>query len=121
MARLTLRAVLTRHHLAPLLDTAELLASELLTNAYLHSNGPASVRLRWTDGTLRIGVWDTNAAPPCAQDTGTGSESGRGMRVVELCAATWGWFALGDELFGICGKYVWCDLQFRPGEFATAA
>ncbi|MFD7815870.1 ATP-binding protein [Streptomyces sp. NPDC059785] len=37
VARMTLRAVLPAYGLTELLDTAELLASELTTNAYRHT------------------------------------------------------------------------------------
>src|SRR5207249_791784 len=46
IARTTLRAILASHDLAHITDMAELLACELVTNAYLHSDGPSSMRLR---------------------------------------------------------------------------
>jgi anti-sigma regulatory factor (Ser/Thr protein kinase) len=46
VARVTLRAVLDAHGLAPLVDRAELLASELATNSVRHTKGPASVLLQ---------------------------------------------------------------------------
>ncbi|OEU86475.1 ATP-binding protein [Streptomyces oceani] len=111
IARSTLHAVLLRNGLPQLLDTAVLLASELLTNAYLHSAGPASLRLRWAERTLRLGVWDTDPHPPVP--TGpleTEQPHGRGLLLVRVCADTWGWFPLGDERSGLRGKYVWCEL-----------
>ncbi|WP_449348540.1 hypothetical protein [Streptomyces shaanxiensis] len=42
-----------------MLDAVELSVSELVTNAYLHTEGPASLRLTGlADGRLRVGVWD---------------------------------------------------------------
>ncbi len=41
-------------------DTAELLASELVSNAVLHTRGPACLRLRFRDGILQIGAWDAD-------------------------------------------------------------
>lgn len=116
IARSTLHAVLVRHGLAQLLDTALLLATELLTNAYLHSDGPASLRLRWRSGTLRIGVWDTDPTPPSKEIhvAGTNEESGRGLLLVRVCADEWGWFLLGDDIFGARGKFVWCELGTNP-------
>ncbi|SES04427.1 hypothetical protein SAMN04487983_10291, partial [Streptomyces sp. yr375] len=64
VCRLTLRPILTVHGLAGLLDTAELLASELVTNAVLHTKGPACLRLRFRDGVLQIGAWDADPEPP---------------------------------------------------------
>lgn len=65
IARTTLRAVLTGHGMPQLADTAELLASELVTNAYRYSTGPATLRLRALGGTrLRVSVWDANPHIP---------------------------------------------------------
>jgi hypothetical protein len=89
---------------------------ELLTNAYLHSDRPASLRLRWRSGTLRIGVWDTDPTPPGVEDRGAkpDEESGRGLLLVRVCADEWGWFLLGDDVFGARGKFVWCELGAKP-------
>lgn len=127
IARSTLHAVLVRHGLAELLDTAVLLASELLTNAYLHSRGPASLRLRWKDGVLRLGVWDSDPTPPAPADPADPAapavEGGRGLHLVRACADDWGWFLLGDDIFGARGKYVWCDLGIKrdPDGWSFAA
>ncbi len=129
IARSTLHVVLVRHGLAELIDTAVLLASELLTNAYLHSRGPASLRLRWKQGVLRLGVWDTDPTPPHpagpadrAHQPAT-AETGRGLHLVRACADDWGWFLLGDDIFGARGKYVWCELGAKPSrpEWSVAA
>ena len=115
VARSTLHAVLARHGLAGLIDRALLLASELLTNAYLHARGPASLRLRWQRGVLRLGVWDTDPTPPApAPAKAMAAEGGRGLLLVCTCADDWGWFLLGDDVFGARGKYVWCDLATKP-------
>lgn len=125
IARSTLHAVLVRHGLADLLDTAALLATELLTNAYLHSDGPASLRLRWGGGTLRLGVWDLDPTPPDGdgQVADVDRESGRGLLLVKVCADRWGWFLLGDDVFGARGKYVWCELGTKadPAQWDIAA
>lgn len=115
VARSTLHAVLVRHGQAAMLDTAGLLASELLTNAYLHSEGPASLRMRWTDDVLRLGVWDSDPRPPEQLPMGPmpadEAQSGRGLLLVAVYADDWGWFLLGDDAFGPNGKFVWCDLR----------
>lgn len=124
IARSTLHAVLVRHGLDGLLDTALLLASELLTNAYLHSHGPASLRLRWQHGVLRLGVWDTEPKPPEPTDPACVSgEGGRGLLLVRACADDWGWFLLGDDIFGTRGKYVWCEIGTKrhAGDRSVAA
>lgn len=44
ICRRTLRDILTTHHLTDLLEPAELLASELVTNALRHTDGPTARR-----------------------------------------------------------------------------
>ena len=65
IARATLRTVLAAHDLAHLTPTAELLASELLTNAHLHTKGPYMLRLLSGEpDRLRVAVWDTDPRVP---------------------------------------------------------
>ncbi len=63
VSRRTLRLILTMHGLTALLDPAELLATELIANAVLHTKGPAALRVRWSNGTLWIGAWDADPEP----------------------------------------------------------
>ncbi|MFH8463825.1 ATP-binding protein [Streptomyces sp. NPDC017991] len=133
IARVTLRAVLAGHGLTQLVDVAELLASELVTNAYRHSSGPAALRLRGLAGRgLRLSVWDTNPhipppfdrrsrpsrpAPAPVEDDG-----GRGLFLVCHYADAWGGYRLGDDLFGANGKLLWCELgESAAGRAGTAA
>jgi anti-sigma regulatory factor (Ser/Thr protein kinase) len=112
VCRRTVRLILTMHGLIRLTDVAELLATELVSNAVRHTKGPASLRLHWRVGVLRIGAWDSDPKPPpsstefvCAAD----AETGRGLELVRACADDWGWHPLrrgGDR-----GKCVWCDLR----------
>lgn len=111
ISRRTLRLILTMYGLIHLVDTAELIASELVSNAVLHTKGPAALRVSWSDGVLRIGAWDANPEPPDPpHDVAnlTGAENGRGTALVRACADVWGWHPLSR--FGHRGKYVWCDL-----------
>ena len=112
VSRRTLRLILTMHGLIRLVDLAELLATELVSNAVRHTKGPAALRLRWRDGVLRIGAWDANPEPPDpAPASGQSSldlETGRGLALVQACADVWGWHPLARGADR--GKYVWCDL-----------
>ncbi|MFI9563264.1 ATP-binding protein [Streptomyces rishiriensis] len=111
VCRRTLRLVLTLHGLVGLVDTAEPLASELMSNAVLHTKGPACLRLRFRDGVLQIGAWDADPEPPeppCRLEEVTGAESGRGMGLVRACADVWHWQPLSR--MGRRGKLVWCEL-----------
>ncbi|WP_405599471.1 ATP-binding protein [Streptomyces sp. NBC_01410] len=110
IARSTLRAVLRAHCMAELTETAELLASELVTNAHRYAQGPCGLRLRAPEPhRLRLGVWDANPeipppfkgalSPPVAE-----AECGRGLHLVELCADSWGACPLPQG-----GKLLWVE------------
>ncbi|MFJ4549615.1 ATP-binding protein [Streptomyces sp. NPDC088817] len=111
ISRRTLRLILTMHGLIRLVDTAELPATELVSNAVRHTKGPAGLRVRWSADVLRIGAWDTDPAPPeppAPLEQAVDLEEGRGLALVRACADLWGWQPLSRE--GNRGKYVWCDL-----------
>jgi anti-sigma regulatory factor (Ser/Thr protein kinase) len=107
-----------------LTDTAELLASELITNAYLHAAAPYALRIRALEPhRLRIGVWDSSPEIPPPFDGGLpnplGSpalaEGGRGLQLVRLCADDFGAYRLGGES-GHTGKLLWVEcVQRAPG------
>ncbi|MGK9460525.1 ATP-binding protein [Streptomyces sp. G6] len=111
VSRRTLRLILTMHGLIHLVDTAELLATELVSNAVRHTKGPAALRVRWAVGVLRVGAWDADPEPPEPPGEWASlaeAEEGRGLALVRACADVWGWQPLARG--GNRGKYVWCDL-----------
>ncbi|MET7437411.1 ATP-binding protein [Streptomyces sp. NPDC004082] len=117
VSRRTIRLILTMHGLIGLTDVAELLATELISNAVRHTKGPAALRVRWSPpGTLRIGAWDTDPEPPEppapsgqeGQEEQEHPEQGRGLTLVRACSTEWGWHPLARH--GNRGKYVWCEL-----------
>ncbi|MER5543396.1 ATP-binding protein [Streptomyces sp. CG4] len=112
VCRRTLRLILTLHGLIGIVDTAELLAAELVSNAVRHTKGPAALRVRRTpEGTVWIGAWDTDPAPPDpprSLEQVAELEDGRGLGLVKACAEYWGWQPTAR--FGDRGKYVWCEL-----------
>ncbi|MBC2868231.1 ATP-binding protein [Streptomyces mexicanus] len=111
VSRRTLRLILTMHGLIRLVDLAELLATELISNAVRHTKGPAALRVRWSAGVLRIGAWDadpTPPEPPVPLEQVVDLEEGRGLALVKACADLWGWQPLSRE--GNRGKVVWCEL-----------
>ncbi|GAA4007995.1 ATP-binding protein [Streptomyces marokkonensis] len=115
VCRRTLRLILTMHGLIRLVDVAELLATELVSNAVRHTKGPAALRVRWAAGVLRIGAWDADPTPPQPPesfDRDADREDGRGLALVRACADVWGWQPLARE--GNRGKYVWCQLDTAP-------
>ncbi|MBT2401635.1 ATP-binding protein [Streptomyces sp. ISL-100] len=129
VARMTLRAVLGGHGISELIDVAELLTSEVVTNSYRHSDGPASLRMRSMEGgRLRVSVWDTNPVIPAPFDKPPtllpflpepdDSTGGRGLLLVQLCADNWGGFSVGA---GLGGKLLWFELGQPDVAFAFAA
>ncbi|MFD7770808.1 ATP-binding protein [Streptomyces sp. NPDC059787] len=111
VSRRTLRLILTVHGLIRLVDVAELLATELVSNAVRHTKGPAGLRVRWSPpGTLRIGAWDADPQPPePPRPFEDETEDGRGLALVRACADVWGWQPPARQ--GSRGKYVWCELS----------
>ncbi|CAM5674869.1 ATP-binding protein [Streptomyces aurantiogriseus] len=127
VARMTVRAALDGHGMREVLDVVELLTSELVTNAYLHTRGPASLRLTALGGgRLRVGVWDSHphipapfAKPPGDRLTVAPlhSESGRGLYLVQEYADSWGGWPIGDDndrLGRGAGKLLWFEVGGRP-------
>lgn len=110
IARCTLRAVLTAYGLAPMIEVAQLVAAELVANALEHSTGPVSLRLHWQGRKLRLGVWDTSPDKPEFLTVTDEAERGRGMWLITGLAAAWGCYLLGEEPFGLTGKFVWADI-----------
>ncbi|GGV53259.1 ATPase [Streptomyces longisporoflavus] len=109
IGRRTLRLVLNAHGLPHLAEAAELLATELVSNALRHTKGPAALRLRWAGRVLRIGVWDADPTPPePASRVAAYAEEGRGLGLIRSCSDGWGWYPLGGS--DGSGKYVWCEL-----------
>ncbi|MEV6592825.1 ATP-binding protein [Streptomyces acidicola] len=98
VARATLRTVLAAHHLTRLTPTAELLASELLTNAHAHTEGPYALRIRSVErDRLMVAVWDADPKVPDAFKEGApvdvppeDVEHGRGLHLVRACADSLG-------------------------------
>ncbi|MFC8867697.1 ATP-binding protein [Streptomyces sp. NPDC057148] len=131
VARMTVRAALGGHGRHEVLDTVELLTSEMVTNAYRHTRGPCSLRLTaLSDGRLRVGVWDSHphipapfAQPPDGGRTAVvppeTADGGRGLHLVQACADSWGGWSLGADPLGRgAGKLLWFEVrcvQTAPG------
>ncbi|MCZ4125488.1 ATP-binding protein [Streptomyces sp. H39-S7] len=114
IARCTLRAVLKAYGLAPMIDVAQLVATELVANALEHSRGPVSLRLHWRQRKLRLGVWDSSPEKPEFLTVTNEAEGGRGMWLITGLAAAWGFHLIGEEPFGLTGKLVWADIAPEP-------
>ncbi|SEQ11653.1 Serine phosphatase RsbU, regulator of sigma subunit [Streptomyces sp. yr375] len=103
-ARAVVREQLHDWGLAKPADTAELLVSELVTNALRHSHRrPVGLRLVRGE-TLLCEVEDDDHELPTLLSAGPGDEFGRGLRVVSTLAREWGTSRTG------AGKSVWFEL-----------
>jgi anti-sigma regulatory factor (Ser/Thr protein kinase) len=94
MARFYIRAALSYHALDGYAENAELVASELITNAITHAGAPAiSLELTCLEGTraLAIVVTDPSPLPPVKHDPAADAEHGRGLHIVDALSARWGW------------------------------
>jgi hypothetical protein len=96
-ARLHARQVLWEWQLTGLSDSAELLVSELVTNAIHISRAnarAAPVRL-WLLGDrarAMILVQDASLLPPVRMSACENDDNGRGLLLVENFSAQWGWY-----------------------------
>jgi len=103
-ARAVVREQLHEWGLGKLVDVAELMVSELVTNAVRHSRGrPLELRLVRGD-TLLCEVDDDDHDLPSLMSAGPTDEHGRGLRVVSTLAREWG--ASRTK----AGKTVWFEL-----------
>jgi PAS domain S-box-containing protein len=107
-AREYARAQLTSWDLEPLVDTAELLVSELVTNALRYGEGEIRLRLL-LDRTLVCEVWDAGLVQPRRRRARDTDEGGRGLQLVGLLSAAWGSRRTPR------GKTVWFELPLPNG------
>jgi anti-sigma regulatory factor (Ser/Thr protein kinase) len=114
-ARLHARLVLREWGLpAHMEQAAELVVSELVTNAIEHGSAgiPATVRI-WLSsdgGTVAINVWDSSSRPPVATNAGAEAASGRGLMIVAALSKEWG--SSGADP----GKVVWAVIDEESGQ-----
>ncbi|MFE7208972.1 ATP-binding protein [Streptomyces sp. NPDC057611] len=114
-ARLLLREQATSWKLPDeVTETAMLLLSELMTNAYRHAKAPGrEIRARCVlseEGRLRISVTDANDTLPAPREASLEDESGRGLTLVETLADDWG----AEHREAGIGKSVWFELASDP-------
>ena len=104
-ARRFVASVLREWELDELVDPANLVVSELATNAVVHARSGFTVSLTHDGPVIRIAVGDGASSVPQRAAGGAGVPRGRGLPIIEAVAARWGHFALDR------GKLVWAELS----------
>jgi serine phosphatase RsbU (regulator of sigma subunit)/anti-sigma regulatory factor (Ser/Thr protein kinase) len=112
-ARSLIRDPLKRWGLEDLIDSTELLVSELVTNAIKYANGEVLLRLVLEPESLVCEVHDSSPALPRVLQVDKDAENGRGLHVVSQMASRWGMRRTAG------GKVVWCE-QLVPAEVTEA-
>jgi len=124
VTRRYLKQLLTSWNQAALIDTAQIVASELVANAVTAAQAPDSGGLldgRWpgpqpieltvrrSNVSVIIEVRDPSPNPPVLRQAGPADEGGRGLLLVDILGTRWGHYATGHG-----GKVVWCEIGIPP-------
>ncbi len=97
---------MTRHVAQPVVETVELLTSEVVTNAILHTGSAPELVVRVVEARVRVEVHDTSSAVPVVLEPDPYEQGGRGMRIVDGLARAWGVEHVPT------GKRVWFEVPF---------
>lgn len=98
--------------------TLELLTSEVLTNAVVHTRAHRRIALHaeCRDDCVRVAVTDPDPTLPLVRPGSPVRAGGNGMRIVDALASRW-----GVELHPGRGKTVWFETPVHPaGHLLTA-
>jgi anti-sigma regulatory factor (Ser/Thr protein kinase) len=117
-ARLHAKNILREWDLAHVANDAELIVSELMTNALtaagpLPNIEPVVLHLQASDEYLVIQVWDALPTAPAPRPHAIDSETGRGLEIVSLLSDRWGFYRPAEG-----GKLVWAALVTGAGPSA---
>lgn len=92
-------------------ELAELLVSELVTNAILHARTTINLDVAKTDRGVRIRVADGSRRGPRQRGFSDEATTGRGLTLVQTLATAWGtdsaakgktvWFELTEEVMAL--------------------
>ena len=96
-------------------DAAELLLSEVVTNAFVHAGGVVKVHVRASPAGVRVEVEDRSSHHPVRRWFAPTAGTGRGLQLLDELADRWGSHARPHG-----GKVVWFELGTQPSEAAEA-
>lgn len=97
-----------------LLDTVELLLTEMVTNAVVHAGSGSTVSVQLLADHVHVEVRDRDRRAVQPRLVNDDAESGRGLALVEALARSWGTTPFAD------GKIVWFDVD-RPAPLPSDA
>ena len=89
-------------------QAADLMTSELVTNAVLHGTGRLTFGVRTDSRLCRVEVGDDDTGRPRVSVADEVAEGGRGMLIVDALASDWGVVERGP------GKVVWFEVAAHP-------
>ncbi len=105
-ARRFVRDVLMSRQVADgVVDTVELLTSEVVTNAIIHGRSGPQLAVTVAGNVVRVAVQDLSPEVPVRRLGRLDDVSGRGVVIVEELATSW-----GVELVGNGSKRVWFEV-----------
>lgn len=111
LARRFVRGTLEQWHADDdVVDTAELCASELVTNAVIHSGTASTISARQDGDYVMVMVQDRGSEGPAPEMTALGPEAiaGRGLSLVDALASAW------SAERNMDGTTVWFELPLHP-------
>jgi anti-sigma regulatory factor (Ser/Thr protein kinase) len=94
-----------RDYASDTVDAAQLLVSELVTNAILHAGSDVRVAVIAQDDRVRVEVADHGATMPKLLANRLDRQDGRGLAIVDRVARRWGADTQPE------GKVVWFELD----------
>jgi anti-sigma regulatory factor (Ser/Thr protein kinase) len=86
------------------LDTVELLVTEVVTNAVLHARSEAKVVIRLLPDAVRVEVIDDDDSFPVRRKARSDQPGGRGLELVEQMSRAW-----GIDMLSV-GKRTWFEV-----------
>lgn len=107
-ARRFVRRIAEPCEASEVVQRAELLVSELVTNAIQRAREPVEVGIDVDDRLLRVEVYDAGEGLPRVEPESVLSDHGRGLRLVAAISDRWGVRPYHDR------KCVWFELQHAP-------
>jgi serine/threonine-protein kinase RsbW len=88
-----------------------LMASELASNCIRHTNSRFEVAVVKTAGAIRVEATDRGSGEPVLRHPDPTDPSGRGLEIVEMLSADWGFELLPEK-----GKTVWFTVAVPVGD-----